>query len=97
MTGTGAPYSFGVRSSVVTVVMRVTRHFAAVALHLEPVRQVPKRRDVLRHRARRDRLVYTTAVASDEVTVSTAVPSTDVLFVTCACLLVATMESMYLR
>ena len=42
-------------------------------------------------------LVYTMAVASDGVTVSTAVPSTEVLFVTCACLLVATMESMNLR
>src|SRR3954449_12416919 len=42
-------------------------------------------------------LVYTTADASVGLTDSTADPSTEVVFVTCACLLVATIESMNLR
>src|SRR3954447_15951331 len=42
-------------------------------------------------------LVYTTADASVGLTDSTAEPSTEVVFVTCACLLVATIESMNLR
>src|ERR1700754_4150509 len=42
-------------------------------------------------------LVYTTADASVGLTDSTAEPSTEVMFVTCACLLVATIESMNLR
>src|SRR5258705_13751517 len=42
-------------------------------------------------------LVYTSAVASVGVTVSTAVPITSVVLLTCACLLGATIASMYFR
>ena len=80
--GHGRPYSCGVRSRLVTVVMRVTRHFPSS-------RFISSRYDRYRNDGMffetglvATELVYTMAVAAEGVTDSTAVPSTDVVFVT---------------